>query len=414
MKPIRLSSIVTVCAVAFLVSGCFSRAEPGVTSERIVLGSVLSLEGPAAELGKSMRDGLQAAIRGRTARDRSVEIRFLDDSSRATKAVESTNRLIAGEDGIFLMVGNVGTANATTTLPILEEAGIPAVGFLTGADSLRTGHGPMLNFRASFVEEVAAVVDQAIGRGVKPAEVCVYAQNDMYGMDGVKGVRNAISAHNPSDQLIALYNDVLSRTGENPVRNNIGPVGVYTPNTVEVLPGYRSLKAWEERNNVTCRLVVTAGGHENIANFVRYTRKTENWMISALSFTGADDFHGTLRRYNIDHGVLMTQIVPPLDSSLPIVMEARNALGPAFNYVSLEGYIIGRMVLRLLDNVEGELNRESFMAYARGASFDLGGLAIDFPYYGHQASRLVNVESLGRNGWRPVSGGHWEEHLVSR
>lgn len=414
MKRTRLFVIASVCTAALLVSGCLSRTEPGVTSEHIVLGSVLPLQGPTADLGQSMRNGLQAAVRGRTVDGRSIEIRFQDDSSRAAKAVEGTNRLIAGEDGIFLMVGNVGAANASATLPILDQAGIPAVGFLTGADSLRTGHGPMLNFRASFVEEVTAVVDQAVARGVRPNEVCVYAQNDAYGMDGVKGVRNALSAHSPSDQLIALYNEVLARSGERPVRNNIGPIGVYTPNTTEVSPGYRSLKAWEERNNVSCRLVVTAGGYENVANFVRYTRKSENWVVSALSITGADDLRKNLRRYGIDSGVLMTQVVPRLESSLPIVTEARRALGSDFNHISLEGYIIARMVLHLLESMEADLNRGNFMAHARQASFDLGGLEIDFPYYGHQASRLVNIESLARSGWRLASGDIWEEHLVSR
>src|SRR5690606_1034406 len=113
-------------------------------------------------------------------------------------------------------------------------------------------------------------------------------------------------------------------------------------------------------------------------HFIRYARKSENWLISAVSFTGADNFRDDLVRHGIDNGVLMTQVVPQLDSSLPIVAEARRALGANFGYVSLEGYLVGRMLLRLLEDTPGDLTRKNFMAHARQARFDLGGLEIDF------------------------------------
>ncbi|MEX0730336.1 MAG: ABC transporter substrate-binding protein [Aquisalimonadaceae bacterium] len=415
MNRTRSFAVAVVGFTALLLSGCFSSSEPGVTSDRIILGSVLALQGPAQGLGQGMRNGLQAATRGRTVQGRSVEIRFLDDTYQSVKAAESTNRLIADETGIFLMVGNVGTPTASVTLPILREAGIPAVGFFTGAGILRPGAGgPILNYRASYVQEVAMVVDQAISRGIQPSEVCAYVQNDAYGMAGIVGVREALRGHGASERLIGLYDEVLARSGLEPVRNNIGPVGVYTRNTVETQPGYRSLKAWEQRSGSSCRLVVTVGAYENIAHFVRYARRSESWVISAVSFTGADNFRDDLRRYGIDSGVLMTQVVPQLDSELPIVAEARQSLGAEFGYVALEGYIVGRMVLRLLEDMDGDLTRENFMAHARQARFTLGGLEIDFTRDGNQASQMVNLETLTQAGWRPATGDIWEEQLVSR
>lgn len=398
-----------------ILSGCFGKAEPGVTSDKIVLGSVLALQGPSEGLGQGMRDGLLAALRGRTVKGREIEVRFLDDTYRPAKAVESTKRLLKDEPGIFLMVGNVGTPTAQATLPILREHEIPAVGFFTGAGLLRPGGGgPILNYRASYEQEVAAVVDAVVQRGVQPGEICAYVQNDAYGMAGISGVRKALLRHEAPQSLIRLYDEILSRSGDEPVRNNIGPVGVYQRNSVEVLPGYRSLKTWEQRSGRNCRLVVTVGAYENIAHFIRYARKSENWLISAVSFTGADNFRDDLVRHGIDNGVLMTQVVPQLDSSLPIVAEARRALGANFGYVSLEGYLVGRMLLRLLEDTPGDLTRKNFMAHARQARFDLGGLEIDFARDGNQASQLVNINVLERGIWVEASQHFWNKNLALR
>jgi hypothetical protein len=233
-------------------------------------------------------------------------------------------------------------------------------------------------------------------------------------MAGISGVRKALLRHEAPQSLIRLYDEILSRSGDEPVRNNIGPVGVYQRNTVEILPGYRSLKTWEQRSGRNCRLVVTVGAYENIAHFIRYARKSENWLISAVSFTGADNFRDDLVRYGIDNGVLMTQVVPQLDSSLPIIAEARRALGANFGYVSLEGYLVGRMLLRLLEDTPGDLTRKNFMAHARQARFDLGGLEIDFARDGNQASQLVNINVLERGIWVEASQHFWNKNLALR
>ncbi|PWG61110.1 ABC transporter substrate-binding protein [Spiribacter halobius] len=406
-------------AVTALLTGCFGGdSEPGITDERIVIGSVLALNGPASGLGKGMRAGLEAALRGREVRGRRIELRALDDSYQPPKAAESTRRLLDEPPGVFMMAGNVGTPTAQVTLPILKEAGVPAVGFFTGAGVLRPGDGgPILNYRASYRQEVATVVEAALAEGVQPGEVCAYVQNDGYGMAGIIGVREALSRAEAPEPLLDRYDEILARSGERPVRNGIGPVGVYRRNTTDIEPGYRSLKEWEAASGQRCRLVVTVGAYGNIAHFVRYAEQQEEaWVVSAVSFTGADSFRSDLARYGIENRVLMTQVVPSLDADLAIVDEARQALGPDFGFVSLEGYIVGRMILRLLEEMPGDLTRENFMAHAREARFDLGGVAIDFTRDGNQASRFVALNQLTPRGWVAVdaSAGVWQQLLAER
>lgn len=394
--------------LALSLSGCDSGSAPGVQEDRIQLGSVLALNGPAQGLGQGMRDGLEAALEGRSVHGRRVEISFLDDSYRPVKAVESTQRLLDRPEGVFAMVGNVGTPTAKVTLPVLREEGVPAIGFFTGAGILRPGDGgPILNFRASYVEEVGTVVREAISHGIAPSEVCAYVQNDAYGMAGIVGVRQALEQNGADAALLSLYDEILSREGNEPVRNFIGPVGVYARNTTEVEPGYHSLKTWEQRSGQACRLVVTVGAYTNIAHFTRFARKSDDWIISAVSFTGADNFRADLERYGVSGGILMTQVVPLLDSRLAIVQEAKRALGPRYGFVSLEGYIVGRMLLKLLEDTGPEPNPQRLMEVARAARFNLGGIEIDFSRDGNQASRLVNLSQLTDTGWVEVQPDFW-------
>lgn len=401
--PYRSLLFAATIIIAVALTGCGSGSSaPGITSTTINIGSVLALRGPASGLGKGMSAGMSAAMEGQQVGSRTISIQYRNDYYEKDQAAKETEKLVA--QGIFLMAGNVGTPTASVTLPILQENGVPAVGFFTGAGILRPGQGgPILNYRASYKQEVAAVIDAAVAVGLKSTQICAYVQNDGYGMAGLAGVRDAMRRHGASPELLRTYDRIIATPGENPPRNGFGPVGVYTRNTMEVASGYRSLKAWEAESGHACKLVVTVGAYANIANMVRHASALEPWVFSAVSFTGAGNLADDLRRYGYKDNVIMTQVVPLLDSNLPIVREAAEKLGSDFGFVSFEGYIVGKMILELLNRVDGPLTRENFVASAKEASFDLGGLPIDFTDDGNQGSDLVVPSYLTDRGWQGLT-----------
>lgn len=349
-----------------------------VTDTTVRIGGVMALEGPARGLGQNMKAGIEAALHGATIQGRKVEFVALDDSYNPPQTLEATRRLL--EEGIFAMVGNVGTPTAQVALPLLDEQKVPAVGFFTGAGLLRPGIGAIINYRASYAQEIAVVIEAALQTGVRPHQVCAFVQNDSFGMAGVKGVISALGERPETAEIIAKLEQILGIPDENPQRNNIGPVGVYPRNTLLVRDGYNSLKQWEKIAGDRCRLVVTVGVYEPIAQFMAYARKLkqEPWIISAVSFTGAEGLKQEFRRFDIREDIIMTQVVPALDSPLPIVESARKALGDKLGYISLEGYIVGRMFLAILDKARGTPTPESFVRAARGQQYDLDGLKLDF------------------------------------
>ncbi len=396
--------------LALCISGSAS-GEEGVSESVVRFGSVLALKGKAKGLGVGMKMGLEAALAGERIKGRTVEFVFENDFYEPSKAVAATERVI--ERNVFLMIGNVGTPTAVKTLPILRRRNIPAVGFFTGAEILRSGEGgPIVNYRASYVQETAAVIESAVEFGIAPRNICAYVQNDGYGMSGLAGIKMAMKRANAPRNMLDAYDVIMEMSGDYPARNDIGPVGVYTRNSNNVGPGYGSLKNWEKRTGTLCKLVVTVGAYANIGHFVRNAKaKGEKWIVTGVSFTGADSFLRDLKKYKATERVVMTQVVPLLESNLPIVREAESKLGRHFGFVSLEGYIVGRMILKILNDIPGELTRDNLMKRVKVSKFDLGGLAIDFTKNGNQGSDLVVLSYVTPSGYRAADKSIWDSML---
>jgi len=369
-----------------------SSAQEGVTDKTIRIGGVMDLEGASSGLGQGMKAGIEAAFKGEKVQDREIEFLTLNDSYRPEKTIDAVKQLI--DEDVFMMLGNVGTPTARVALPILAENKVPAVGFFTGAGLLRPGVGDVINYRASYAQEIASLIKAALAAGVKPAEVCALVQNDSYGMAGVQGLKAALTGNPEAESTVDQLEQILNMEGEEPARNGVGPVGVYRRNTLYAKEGYKSLKQWGETSGAPCRLVVTVGTYVPVANFIGYARyKNENWVFSAVSFTGAESFRQELTKYGVTDKIIMTQVVPALNSELPIVQDARKALADQLDYVSLEGYIAGKMVLQIMSEMDGELTRSNFLQATRGKTFDLGGLQLDFTD-DNQASDFVLLTDL--------------------
>ncbi len=403
----RSNLFLAVLSGAMLPMAVATAADPGIEPGLVRIAGVMDLEGRSRGLGQGMKKGIEAAIKGQIINGRKIEFLTANDSYTPTKTVEATKAML--QQSPFLFIGNVGTPTAKVSLPILAEANVPAVGFFTGAGLLRPGKGPILNYRASYVQETAAVIDRALENGVPANTICAYVQNDAYGMAGVTGILKALRNKPGAEAAVASLEEVLAMSGNNPPRNGVGPVGVYQRNTFTARPGFESLKAWEKSQNTQCRVVVTVGAYQSIAKFAGYSRyKGRDWVISAVSFTGAENFANALRANKATNNILMTQVVPSLDSSLPLVSEARKALGEDYGYVTLEGYIVGKLFMNILEQSGKQPTRKSFMNAALGKTFDLGGLKLDFSN-DNQASDLVVLTRLSDQGWISLKDGQWIE-----
>jgi len=404
----RLFMLISILGISLVTS--VASAESGVYDDRIIVGSVLDLEGRSRALGLGMRAGLEAAFKGQLVKGKRVEIHALNDSYNPELTAKATEKLIS--EDVFVMIGNVGTPTSKAALPLLAKSGVPAVGFFTGADLLRPGEGNIVNYRASYVQEVQAVISQALSNGVQLNQICAFVQNDAYGMAGVQGIKRAIRNEPGSSAIIQSLDTIMDKKGSgnaSPDRNNIGPVGVYERNTLNSKDGYDSLKNWEKSQQTNCRLVVTVGSYAAIGRFAGYAHyKGETWMISAVSFTGADSLASTLHEFGVKSNMIVTQVVPPLDAEMPIVLKAKKELGDNFGYVSLEGYIVGTMFIELLRKIDGPITREGFLSATRNTQLDIGGVGLDFRN-DNQGSDLVTAIQFRNNSYQSLGAQDWAQ-----
>ena len=135
-------------------------AASGVYTDRIVVGQSAALNGTVAELGMAMREGLLAAFKEANdaggVKGRTIELLTRDDAYRADRALANAEELILSE-GVFAMIGSVGTAPSMAAMQLANDMGIPFIGPFTGAPALRQPDlDYVVNIRASYDQEAEA------------------------------------------------------------------------------------------------------------------------------------------------------------------------------------------------------------------------------------------------------------------
>ena len=150
--------------------------------------------------------------------------------------------------------------------------------------------------------------------------------------------------------------------------------------------------------------VIIIGAYRPTAAFVRWCERLGfRPVIMNISFVGAELLAADLR--DEGEGVLATQVVPhPGSTGLQIVRRFRAALrahdpGVRFGYVSLEGYIVGRVAAEILERMGPSPTRDLFLAtVARMDAVDLGGFALNYGPGDNQGSDRVYLTRIEPNG----------------
>ncbi len=342
-----------------LVSTPAVAVDPGVFDDRIVFGQSAALDGPAAELGRGMRDGIVAAFssinREGGVHGRRLELKSYDDGYEPERAIANVERLI-NEDQVFALIGGVGTPTSNAVQPIAAAAGVPFLAPFTGAESLRDPSlGNVVNLRASYEQETEAWISYLVD-GLELSRIAVLYQDDSFGRAGLDGVRRA-----------------MEMRGAEPVAE-----GTYMRNTRAVKRSLLKIRKAKPE------AVVIVGAYEPSATFIRLARDLGlDPLFVNISFVGSSALAEELG--DSGAGVIVSQVVPsPTDTSIPIVAEYRDALAaldPSLSpgFVSLEGYIAGRLVTAALEALGPDVTRKGLLdIFAAVGRFELGGLELSF------------------------------------
>jgi len=353
-------------------------AENGVFPDKIVFGQVAALEGPAQALGQGMREGILAAFgeinRAGGINGRKLELKSLDDGYEPEKTIEPTKKLI-NEEKVFALVGAVGTPTSKAAQPIATEAKVPFIGPFTGAEFLRNPYNRyVVNIRGSYYQETEAWVEH-LTKDLGVSKIAILYQDDAFGLAGLEGVKIALAKRNMS--LVAS--------------------GSFKRNTTAVKSALLDIMKGEPQ------AVVTVGPYKPIAEFVKIARQQKfDPIFVAISFVGSDALARELGTAGA--GVVVSQVVPfPWDTSIPVVasyqaaMQAMNADSKP-GFVSLEGYLAGRLVAEALKRMPEAPIREAFLDAVAKGSFDFGGVKLNYAANKNQGMDEVFFTILQSDG----------------
>jgi branched-chain amino acid transport system substrate-binding protein len=370
-------------AFVFAVLGTGARAEDGVTKDKIVFGQVAALDGPAQALGKGMREGILAAFdeanRAGGIGGRRLELKSVDDGYEPERAIEATKKILA-EDKVFALVGAVGTPTSKAAQPIATDAKVPFIGPFTGAEFLRKPYNRyIVNVRASYFQETEAWIEH-LTKDLGISKIAILYQDDAFGLAGLDGVKMAMAKRNMS----------------------LAAEGSFKRNTTAVKSALLDIMKAEPQ------AVVTVGPYKPVAEFIKLARQIKlDAVFVAISFVGSDALAQELGDKGA--GVIVSQVVPfPLDPAIPVVASFQAALTAANGkpgFVSLEGYLVGRLVVEALKRVSGDPTREAFLdVFAKNGSFDLGGIKLSYGTDNNQGMSEVFFTILQADGsFKPVT-----------
>jgi len=351
----------------------------GVYQDRIVFGQSAVFEGPSAELGRGMRDGLLAAFgeanRAGGVHGRRLELLVLDDGYEPERAITNVDQLI-NKDRVFGIVGEVGTPTSRAVQPITTAAGVPFFGPFTGAEFLRdTSLRNVINVRASYNQETETWARYLVDNlGLN--RIAVLYQDDSFGRAGLKGLRKALR-----ERKLELVAE-----------------GTYMRNTTAVKRGLLTIRKAKPQ------AVAIVGAYQPSAEFIRIAHRLGLKPIFInISFVGSEALAVELGKAGKD--VIVSQVVPlPEDPERLIVADYNRALvaldsqlEPSF--VTLEGYLVGRLVVESLKATGREVTRKGLLDTIREVGeFDLSGLKLSFGPNDNQGLDEVFLTILNSEG----------------
>jgi ABC-type branched-subunit amino acid transport system substrate-binding protein len=370
----------------------------GVTADEIRFGIAAPFSGSTRDLGLQMKLGIEVAFAEANSRGgingRKLRLVAADDGYEPARTVDAMKDLYDTEQ-VFGIIGNVGTPTAVVSLPFALEHRMLFYGAFTGANLLRNNPPDryVFNYRASYAEETDAVVRYLVHvRKLKPEQIAVFAQQDAFGDAGFAGVARAMRALRGGDE-------------GNILRLN------YKRNTIDVDDAVARLR--QAKGGI--KAVVMVATYRAAAKFIEKTRDAYPQMIyTNVSFVGSSSLAEELMLLGprFANGVIVTQVVPPIESYASIVLEYKHALATYSStsevpdYVSFEGYLAARILVEgLRRTAPSSLDTERVVdALESLRDYDIGlGVPVNFSRTEHQALHRVWGTQLDDKGrYQPI------------
>ncbi|MBL0918625.1 MAG: ABC transporter substrate-binding protein [Hydrogenophaga sp.] len=186
----------TALALGLLAAGAIfpAAAQQGVTDTEIVIGDILPLTGPPALLGVAHNLGVKVAVAEANAaggiQGRKLRLISEDDGYVPSRTIQGVRKLI-NSDKIFAFTSISGTAQAQAAMPIIRQAGIPAMAPITTYEGL---YKPVIKNVFAVGYDMREAVYELVSRMAERypnKKWAVISQDDEYGENVRDGFERA-------------------------------------------------------------------------------------------------------------------------------------------------------------------------------------------------------------------------------
>ena len=254
------------------------------------------------------------------------------------------------------MFGEIGTPTSQAVLPIIKQYNIPFLMPFSGGEFLRNDDsGLLFNLRKSYKDETKALVKYLVEEQ-NTKRVAVFYQNDNYGKLGYEGVKESLKEYD------------LKVVEE----------GRYRRNTLSFREALLNI------STANAEAVIIVGTQKTAAFFINEAKKLgmNNTKFCNISFVGGD----FVKELNGDtNNVIISQVLPlPWDTSHLAVKEYHEIynkynLDKDYNFISFEGFLAAKLVVKALEKAGKKLTRENFLeAFNKLDKNTLDGFEINF------------------------------------
>ncbi len=317
--------------------------------KNLKIGMSTALSGPSARLGRGVRQGYEAYFyhinKSGGVDGHPLELVVKDDGYEPEAAALNVRSLIR-EERVAAVAGIVGTPTAVVAAPVAVAQETLFFGAFTGTQVLRE-YPPnpyIVNVRASYAQEIEAIVSGIYAARISPRHVGFLIQDDAFGFGGYA---NAVAAF----KRRGFGNELL--------------FGKYARNTNHV----ESALAGLMRRPEPPRIVVMIAAPEAAARFITLARDVwRQTQYVGLSFTGAEVVLADLGAQA--EGVLFSQVVPHYTGNADELVFYRRVLrefdpDAVPGFVSLEGFLSARILVAGLERSR-DLSRASIVRGVNG------------------------------------------------
>lgn len=355
-------------------------ADEGLTVQSVTIGTSLSLTGILAGAGQEHTAGIKAAFaavnQAGGVHGRELRLLVKDDVYSPPRALENVRQML-DTGSVFALMSLMGTATTAAALPLIELQGVPCVGPVTGASSLRsTAQRNVFHVRASYSDETLRVAQQLMNMGMRDIAV-VYLDNP-YGKEFLRDAERAMASY----QMRAVGSFALAADGS----NNQQVVS-------QVLDARAGAVLLGTTGTATTSLLLALRSR---ATALPIAGISVSVISSELPKMGP-----------AARGLALTQVFPdPTKTKLTAVRNYQNMMraqgSSNFGGSSFEGWVNAQVLIEGLRRAGRELTRERLrLALGSIKRMDLGeyslGFSVPAPFV---ASQFVDLAVLGADGSR--------------